>query len=122
MKMHASIGGDTLRSVFEQYPSQGFIKCGMEIAYGHHEKWDGSGYPLGIQADAIPLAARILALVDVYDALTTQRVYKPAFPREKAVSIIVEGKGSHFDPDLVDAFLAKEADFHRIAVEMADTE
>ncbi len=122
MKTHASIGGDTLRSVFEQYPSQGFIKCGMEIAYGHHEKWDGSGYPLGIQAEAIPLAARILALVDVYDALTTQRVYKPAFPREKAKNIILEGKGSHFAPDLVDAFLAKEADFHRIAVEMADTE
>lgn len=120
MKDHAVIGGDTLRSVYEQYPSQSFIKLGMEIAYGHHEKWNGTGYPLGIAGDAIPLSARILALVDVYDALTCRRVYKPPFPREQAKTIIVEGNGSHFDPDIVSAFVAHEDDFHQIANQYAD--
>ena len=120
MKTHAEIGGDTLRTVYEQYPSQSFIKCGMEIAYGHHEKWNGSGYPCGLQGESIPLAARILALVDVYDALTCRRVYKPPFPREKANAIILEGDGSHFDPDIVAAFLKNEAAFHSIAEQFAD--
>ena len=120
MKTHAEIGGDTLRSVYEQYPSQSFIKCGMEIAYGHHEKWNGSGYPLGLQGESIPLAARILALVDVYDALTCRRVYKPPFSREQAKTIIIEGNGNHFDPDIVDAFLNNEAEFNSIAEQFAD--
>lgn len=120
MKDHAAIGGDTLRTVYERYPSQSFIKCGMDIAYGHHEKWNGSGYPLGLQGEAIPLSARILALVDVYDALTCRRIYKPPFPREKAMAIIQEGSGTHFDPKLVDIFLAIEEDFHQIAEQYAD--
>jgi HD-GYP domain-containing protein (c-di-GMP phosphodiesterase class II) len=121
MKTHAQIGGDTLRTVYEQYPSQSFIKCGMEIAYGHHEKWNGSGYPCGLQGETIPLAARILALVDVYDALTSRRVYKPPFPRDQANAVIVEGNGNHFDPDIVAAFLNNETEFHRIAEQYADT-
>ena len=120
MKTHAAIGGDTLRTVYEKYPSQNFIKCGMDIAYGHHEKWDGSGYPLGLQGEAIPLVARILALADVYDALTCRRVYKPPFPREKAKEIILAGKGNHFDPELVDIFSLLEADFYKISEEYAD--
>jgi len=120
MKTHAQIGGDTLRTVYEQYPSQSFIKCGMDVAYGHHEKWDGSGYPCGLQGESIPLVARILALVDVYDALTCRRIYKPPFPREQAKSIIAEGSGIHFDPDIVMAFLNNEAEFHRIAEHYAD--
>ncbi|WKJ89418.1 response regulator [Methylomonas montana] len=120
MKTHAQIGGDTLRTVFEQYPSQTFIKCGMDVAYGHHEKWNGSGYPNGLQGNSIPLAARILALVDVYDALTCRRVYKVPYSREQANSIISEGNGSHFDPDIVAAFLCGEAEFHRIAEQFAD--
>lgn len=120
MKNHAAIGGDTLRALYENYPSQGFIKCGMDVAYGHHEKWNGSGYPLGLKGEEIPLPARILALVDVYDALTCRRVYKPPFPREQAKAMIVDGDGSHFDPDLVAAFLSIEEDFHRIAEEYAD--
>lgn len=120
MKQHATIGGDTLRTVFEQYPSQNFIKCGMEIAYGHHEKWDGSGYPFGLKGEEIALSARILALVDVYDALTCRRVYKEPFPRAKANAIILEGRGVHFDPALVDAFLCIEERFHQIAEEFVD--
>ncbi|QPK65291.1 response regulator [Methylomonas sp. LL1] len=120
MKNHARIGGDTLRTVYDQYPSQSFIKCGMQVAYGHHEKWDGSGYPLGLQGEAIPLAARILALVDVYDALTCRRIYKPPFPREQAKAMIVEGSGVHFDPAIVAGFLSIEAEFHQIAEQFAD--
>jgi response regulator RpfG family c-di-GMP phosphodiesterase len=120
MKTHAQIGGDTLRTVYEQYPSQSFIQCGMDVAYGHHEKWNGSGYPSGIQGEAIPLSAQILALVDVYDALTCRRVYKPPFPREQAKAMIAEGSGTHFSPDIVAAFLNNEAEFHRIAEQLAD--
>lgn len=121
MKTHAQIGGDTLRTVYDQYPSQSFIKCGMDIAYGHHEKWDGSGYPYGLAGESIPLSARILALVDVYDALTCRRIYKPPFSREQAKAIIIEGNGIHFDPDIVAAFLNNEAEFHQVAEQLADT-
>lgn len=120
MKTHASIGGDTLRSVYERYKSQTFIKSGMEVAYCHHEKWDGSGYPQGLQGDAIPLNARILAVADVYDALTTRRVYKLPFSREKVMEIIVTGSGQHFDPDVAAAFVENEAVFYEIAEAMAD--
>ncbi len=121
MKTHASIGGDTLRTLYEQYPSQSFIKCGMEIAYCHHEKWNGTGYPQGLKGTAIPLSARILALVDVYDALTSVRVYKSKFTHEQARDIILEGMGTHFDPDLVAAFLELGAEFDQIAQQFADT-
>ena len=120
MKNHAKIGGDTLRSVYEQYPSQSFIKCGMDVAYGHHEKWDGSGYPQGLSGTDIPLAARILALVDVYDALTCRRVYKAPIPRDQAKAMIIQGGGSHFDPDIVAAFISIEDQFHGIAEQYAD--
>lgn len=120
MKTHAKIGGDTLRTVYDQYPSQSFIKCGMDVAYGHHEKWNGEGYPYGTQGASIPLVARILALVDVYDALTCRRVYKPPFSREQAKAIIIEGNGTHFDPDIVKAFLNNEAEFYQIADQYAD--
>lgn len=120
MKTHAAIGGDTLRSVLEECRFQGFIRTGMDIAYFHHERWDGSGYPQGLQGEAIPLAARILALADVYDALTTARVYKPAFPHDQACAIILEGRGTHFDPDIVAAFLLRERDFAATAASLAD--
>jgi len=120
MKTHAQIGGDTLRTVYEQYPSQSFIKFGMDIAYCHHEKWDGSGYPQGLKGEDIPLAARILSLVDVYDALTCRRVYKSPFSRDDAKTLISQGSGSHFDPALVAIFLATEEAFHDIAERYAD--
>ena len=84
---------------------------GIEIARSHHERWDGSGYPDGLSGAEIPLSARIMGLADVYDALRSKRHYKDAFPHEKAVAIIREDRGSHFDPDVADAFLENEASF-----------
>lgn len=101
MKDHAIIGARILEGSDAE-----FIKLGEVIAMCHHEKWDGSGYPYNLKGDEIPLAARIVALADVFDALTSKRAYKEAFPLEKALAIIMEGRGVHFDPAVVDAFFA----------------
>jgi HD-GYP domain-containing protein (c-di-GMP phosphodiesterase class II) len=90
---------------------------GKEIAYYHHEKWDGSGYQNGIRGEEIPLSARIVALADVYDALTSERLYKKAFSHKKAKQIIIEAKGKTFDPDVVDAFIVHAATFNKIRTE-----
>lgn len=122
MKLHPVIGAETLREVDRQHPGNAFILTGIEIAESHHEKWDGSGYPHGLSGEVIPLSARILALGDVYDALTSKRCYKDAFSHEKSVSIILDGKGNHFDPDVVDAFQKTESEFMRIRKEFVDSE
>ena len=93
-----------------------------EMAYSHQEKWDGSGYPQGLSGTQIPLSARLIALADVYDALISDRVYKAGVPHEQAVGIIFGERGSHFDPDLVDAFMEIHDEFHAIARRFADTE
>ena len=87
---------------------------GIDIAESHHEKWNGSGYPYGLKGTEIPLVARILALGDVYDALTSKRCYKEAFSHEKSRAILQEGAGNHFDPDVIEAFLGTENEFQRI--------
>lgn len=92
-----------------------FLRMAKEIILHHHEKWDGSGYPEGLAGDAIPIAARLMALADVFDALIMKRVYKPAYAIESAVRIIEKERGGHFDPDVVDAFLARLDDFIAIA-------
>jgi putative two-component system response regulator len=92
----------------------------MDIAYYHHEKYDGTGYPEGLAGAAIPLPARIIALADVYDALTTARVYKPAMPHDEAAEIIRSYSGSHLDPDVVEAFVKREREFEKLAHELAD--
>ncbi len=98
-----------------------FLKYGgEEIAFTHHEKWDGSGYPRGLIGDEIPVPGRIMALADVYDALVNARVYKAAFSKEEAKKIILEGKGSHFDPSVVDAFISLESKFTEIANKYSD--
>lgn len=122
MKQHTLIGGETLRAVDLQYPGNEFIRTGIDIAECHHEKWDGSGYPRGLEREQIPLSARILALGDVYDALTSKRCYKDKFSHEKSRSIIVEQAGSHFDPDVVEAFLNCEDEFTAIRDEFHDLE
>ncbi|QDF75411.1 MULTISPECIES: HD-GYP domain-containing protein [Shewanella] len=105
IKAHPVIGANVLESLLNYAPQCRFIKMGRDIAGGHHERWDGSGYPKGISGEAIPLSARIVALVDVYDALTSPRCYKRPFSHQEALEIILEGKGSHFDPKLVESFL-----------------
>jgi len=121
MKTHAAIGGRTLDAVAELRPDVGFLQMARDIAWAHHEKYDGTGYPRGLAGEAIPLAARILGLADVYDALTTKRVYKPAFSHETARAILVEGSGKHFDPHLVQAFLAVEDAFISTCELLRDT-
>jgi putative two-component system response regulator len=122
MKQHTTIGADTLQEVFEKHPSNNFLRLGIEIAENHHEKWDGSGYPHGRVGEDIPLPGRILALADVYDALTSKRCYKEAFSHEKSRQIILDSKGSHFDLDVVDAFLQIEDQFVQIKDRYRDQE
>ncbi len=120
MKSHASIGESTLAGVIKEFGATRFLVMGRDIAGGHHEKWDGSGYPRGLRGARIPLAARILALADVYDALTTERPYKKAWPHHEATAWIRERAGAHFDPDLATTFLSREAELDRIRGGMAD--
>ena len=117
MKRHTILGGDALTAIESQTEGRSFLTLGKEIAYYHHEKWDGTGYPDGRKGEDIPLSARIVAIADVYDALTTKRFYKEAFTHEKSREVIVDLKGSHFDPDVVDAFLANEKKISRICAE-----
>ncbi len=118
MKQHAMIGKNTLDAAVAVHPTAEYLKIARDIAGSHHEKYDGSGYPLGLQGEAIPLCGRIVALADVYDALTTKRVYKDAFSHQTARAMIIEGAGKHFDPDIVEAFLRRESDFIRIKTQL----
>ena len=111
MKMHVTIGADTLDSAAKEHPEAVFLKMARDIARTHHERFDGTGYPAGLVGEEIPLCGRIMALADVYDALTTKRVYKEAFTHEKARSIILAEENRHFDPDIVKAFVENEDRF-----------
>ncbi len=111
MQQHTQMGADTLQAALDKYPEARFLKIARDIALTHHERYDGSGYPQGLKGIEIPLCGRIVALADVYDALTSKRVYKPAFEHQVARSIILKDSGTHFDPDIVDAFLAVEQEF-----------
>jgi len=122
MKNHTVYGRDALRVAKEILGNNSFMHYAREIAYTHHEKWDGSGYPNELSGDNIPISGRLMAIADVYDALISKRVYKPPFSHQKAVSIIRKGKGNHFDPDMVDAFLAIKEEFRQIAIEFADSD
>jgi response regulator RpfG family c-di-GMP phosphodiesterase len=114
MKTHSTLGGDVLTVIDAGNEGQTFLTLAKEIAYYHHERWNGTGYPKGLSGENIPLSARIVALPDVYDALTSKRVYKKIISHEKARAIIIDEKGKHFDPDIVDSFLAREDDFKMI--------
>ena len=136
MKTHASIGAEAIAEAIshaKEMESQSsakadnalsleFLETAQEIAGGHHEKWNGSGYPRGLAGDDIPLSARLMALADVFDALISRRHYKNAFPIDRALQIIGEGRGQHFDPDVVDAFMAQVDRFTAIAYRYVDAD
>jgi putative two-component system response regulator len=122
MQTHAELGARAIEAAQQSVDGTiEFLAVAAEIARYHHERWDGSGYPHGLAGEAIPVAARLMALADVFDALVNRRVYKGAFSFESARAIILEGRGSHFDPDIVDAFLACCAEFEAIALRFADS-
>jgi cyclic di-GMP phosphodiesterase len=123
MKTHTTLGRDAIvRAEQELGLEVPFLKHAKEIALYHQEKWDGSGYPEGLAGEQIPISARLMAVADVYDALVSRRVYKEAMSHEKAVGIIIEGRGQHFDPDLVDAFLELQDEFQAISRRYADSD
>lgn len=126
MKTHTTIGADALKTVAERYPKNYFLNMGVCIARSHHERWDGTGYPDGLVGEAIPLAARIMTMADVYDALRSRRPYKEPFSHEQACRIILEGdnriRPEHFDPMVLEAFKQVESEFNRIRLQLADDE
>ncbi|MHB1351514.1 MAG: CHASE2 domain-containing protein [Desulfobulbaceae bacterium] len=124
IQKHTVYGYETLRkaeSLLQNEQGHSFLRIAGEVAHSHHEKWDGSGYPRGLRGEEIPLAGRLMALADVYDALISPRRYKPAYSHDQAARIIKEGSGSHFDPEVVQAFLAVEDTFREISLRFADT-
>jgi putative two-component system response regulator len=132
MQTHSAIGGEAIETAIQQVVAAAgdevlpkafdFLKVASEIAYYHHEKWDGSGYPKGLKGDEIPVSARLMALADVFDALSCSRVYKAPYSIEETIQIILEGRGSHFDPDVVDAFTLCREQFIHVAKDLADHE
>jgi len=123
MKTHTTLGRDAILLAEHRLGKPvAFLDLAKEIAYSHQEKWDGSGYPEGYIGDAIPISARLMAIADVYDALISRRIYKPGMSHEQAMAFIVEGRGTHFDPDVVDAFEAIQEECRAIAQHYADSD
>lgn len=123
MKTHTTLGRDALQGAENSLGTQvGFLEIAKEIAYCHQEKWDGSGYPQGLSGDDIPISARLMAVADVYDALISRRVYKEGMTHEEAIAIITDSAGTHFDPDIVEAFLSIDDEFRRIALRYTDSD
>jgi putative two-component system response regulator len=114
MKTHTAIGAQTLRQVQQRFPVNEFVKMGIKIAQSHHEKWNGQGYPDGLSGNDIPLSARIMAIVDVYDAVRSKRVYKPPMTHQEACEIIRHDSGSHFDPELTEVFAKLNGKFEEV--------
>jgi putative two-component system response regulator len=122
MKAHPTLGRDAIANAQANAPQDSeFFEIARQLIYSHHEKWDGSGYPQALAGEAIPIPARLMALADVYDALICRRVYKAGMSHEQAVQIIMEGRGQHFDPDVVDAFLALGDEFQAVAIKFTDS-
>jgi putative two-component system response regulator len=122
MQRHCAYGRDAIALSASELVNgeESFLKYAIEIAYSHHERWDGNGYPQKLGGDTIPLSARLMAVADVYDALISKRVYKPAFPHDQALDIIAVERGKQFDPDITDAFIAINEKFHQIAQAYGD--
>ncbi|MGB4065271.1 MAG: two-component system response regulator [Azonexus sp.] len=123
MKTHTTLGRDAIATAESRLGvNVEFLTYAKEIAYSHQEKWDGSGYPENLAGDAIPISARLMAVADVYDALISRRPYKEPMPHDKAVQLIMDGRGTHFDPDIVDAFIGLQEEFLAISQRYADSE
>lgn len=115
MKTHTRLGGRMLRKIYERTPTQSYLSWAITIAEGHHEKFDGSGYPEGLSGTSIPIGCRIMAVADVYDALCSERAYRKALQHEEAIGIMQTGEGSHFDPLILHVFLELEEQIKQIA-------
>ncbi|WP_300441117.1 two-component system response regulator [Zoogloea sp.] len=123
MKTHTTLGREAISRAEALFGGvSSFLRFAKEIAYSHQEKWDGTGYPLGLSGERIPVAARLMAVADMYDSLITRRIYKTAHSHTQAVDILRAGRGTDFDPDIIDAFLALQNDFQAIAQRFADAE
>ena len=120
MKRHTIYGRDALLRTEQEFGAEPFLERARDIAYTHHERWDGQGYPEGLLSKEIPISGRLMALADVYDALISTRVYKIAYPHEEAVEKIRKERGSHFDPEVVDAFVDTESAFREVASRFGD--
>lgn len=119
IKTHTTVGAATLEAVSELYPKNAFIAMGIDVVRSHHERWDGGGYPDGLLGTQIPLSARIMAVADVYDALRSRRPYKQPFSHADSMAIIAEGRGTHFDPELVDIFVSAGEEVERIETDIS---
>ena len=123
MKTHTTLGRDAIQAAEDRLGMEvEFLHYAKEIAYYHQEKWDGSGYPTGKAGEDIPTSARLMAVADVYDALISRRIYKDGMPHEKAAQVMVADRGTHFDPDVVDAFVELQGEFQAIAARFADSD
>lgn len=122
MKSHASVGGEIISHIIDVFPDSDYLREAKNLATYHHEKWNGGGYPVGLSKEDIPLSARVMAVADVFDALVSNRSYKKGFPYEKALAIIWEERGRHFDPKIVEAFFAAKEDVLRVADQFKKTE
>ena len=114
IKTHPQVGADIAEDILKGVESDSYIKIAKDIILYHHEKWDGTGYPMGLKGKKIPLCARIMAVADVYDALRSKRSYKESFSKEKSRRIILDGAGKHFDPDIVQIFQAQIDEIERV--------
>jgi putative two-component system response regulator len=122
MQMHTVLGSDTLKEVDRRFPGNEFVRMGIDITRSHHERWDGAGYPDGLRGEHIPLSARISAVADVFDILTSRRCYKPAYTNAMAQRLLVTNRGVQFDPDVVDAYVHVQAQFSEIQTRLGDEE
>ena len=122
MRRHTVYGRDAIQAAAKNLGDNSFLRLAQEIAYTHQERWDGSGYPQGLAGEAIPISGRLMAIADVYDALISRRVYKAPFTHAQAVVVIRDGRGSHFDPAMVDAFLDVQETFRQIALKFTESD
>ncbi|TAL18095.1 HD domain-containing protein [bacterium] len=116
IKIHTTLGGEALGAIENKLTERSFLTLGKEVAFNHHERWDGSGYPRGLAGEDIPLSARIVSVADVYDSVTSDRCYQKSMSHEEAIGIIAKGRGTAFDPRIADAFLARQKAFNLIRI------